>query len=221
MSDDAARPARAGSADFGTLLDWAEGRLDPETARQVAARVATADARTRATVNWLRGFLETARALPLYEPPPIVRQNLCQYFARWSRARAELGQQPREERARLLFDSRQDLALAGVRSGPGGSEAVHLAYTTDAGDLLLDVYPAGPGRVRLDGQMLPASQEDAPIFEACVSGPGIMVRTKDGDELGRFCLRDVPAARCELRASNGQFTVVADLRLDDSAGEPR
>jgi hypothetical protein len=84
----------AGRPDFRTLLDWLEGRLDADRAERVAAQVAEADERTLRTVDWLRGFLTTARELPLEEPPPIVRQNLRQYFARWSRAQAALGEYP-------------------------------------------------------------------------------------------------------------------------------
>lgn len=80
MSTDPARP------DFRTLLDWLEGRLDTDRAEQVAAAVAEADEQTLRTVEWLRGFLSTARELPLEAPPPIVRQSLQQYFANWSRA---------------------------------------------------------------------------------------------------------------------------------------
>jgi hypothetical protein len=76
--------------DVRTLLDWLEGRLDPDRAERVAAQVADADERTLRTVQWLRGFLATARELPLEEPPPMVRQSLKQYFARWSRAPAAL-----------------------------------------------------------------------------------------------------------------------------------
>ena len=54
----------------------------------------------------------------------------------------------------------------------------------------------------------------APVFEASVTGPGFTIRTRDGDELGRFSLRDVPRTRCQLKASNGLITVVADLDLD-------
>ncbi len=205
--------------DFGMLLDWLEGRLDPDTSARVAARAVEGDARTSRTVDWLRGFLMTAAALPLHEPPPIVRQSLTQYFARWSRARAELDQRPPEMHAQLLFDSRQDLAPAGVRAGSDCGDAVHLAYTAEAGDLLLDVYKLGAGRVRLDGQVLPAEPQGAPIFEASVAGTGFTVRTKDGDDLGRFSLRDVPEARCQLRASNGVVTIVAELDLDPG-GEP-
>jgi hypothetical protein len=200
--------------DFGTLLDWLEGRLDPATAARVAAQAAGADERTRRTVDWLRGFLTAARELPLYQPPPVVRQNLRQYFARWSRAQAELAQRPRDVHVRLLFDSRQDLALAGVRAGGSDDVVVHLVYTAEDGDLLVDAYPAGAGSVRLDGQVLLTEPQEAPIFEASVAGPGFTVRTVDGDELGRFTLHDVPAGPARLTASNGVITMTAHLDLD-------
>lgn len=205
---------------FDELLDWLEGRLPPTAADRLAARVATAGEATRDTVAWLRRFLATAQDFPLHEPPPIVRQNLAQHFARWSRAQAELGQRPREVRARLLFDSRQDLALAGVRAGADDGDAAHLAYTTDDGDLLLDVYRTGQDRIRLDGQVLLADPGDAPVFEATLTAPGATVRTKDGDELGRFRLAGVPEAPCELRASNGLITIVADVDLSPGADRP-
>lgn len=210
-------PGRLG---FGKLLDWLEGRLDPGTAEQVAAQAAGGDERTRRTVEWLRGFLATARALPLQEPPPIVRQSLEQYFGRWSRAQAELGQQPRAVHARLLFDSRQDLALAGVRAGACEDDAFHLAYTAEDGDLLVDIHPVGTGLVRLDAQVLMAQPQEAPIFEAAVAGPGFTVRTRDGDELGRFSLSGVPARRCQLEATNGLVTIMADLDLSPGGDQP-
>ena len=88
MSGDWRRPG------FRVLLDWLDGRLDGDAAVRVAAVVAGADERTVRTVEWLRGFLATARLLPLEEPPPVVRQSLRVYFAGWSRARAA-GQEPR------------------------------------------------------------------------------------------------------------------------------
>lgn len=89
MSTDRHRPG------FRTLLEWLEGRLDADSAERVAAQVADADERTLRTVDWLRGFLATARLLPLEEPPPMVRERLKQYFARWSLAHAVTGQEPR------------------------------------------------------------------------------------------------------------------------------
>ena len=204
-----------GRPGFVVLLDWVEGRLEPGPAAVVAAEVAGADERTRGTVEWLRGFLAAARALPLHEPPPIVRQSLAQYFERWSRARAELEQQPRTVFARLLFDSRQDLAAGGMRAAATGSgEAVHLAYTTEHGDLLLDVYDTGAGRLRLEGQVLLTGPEQARVFEVSLAGPGFSARTRQGDALGRFTLSDVPRVPCQLRASNGVITIVAEVNLD-------
>jgi hypothetical protein len=208
VSDDPDRP------DFATLLDWLEGRLDPDAARRVAVRVAEADERTRGTVEWLRGFLGTAHALPLDEPPPIVRQHLAQHFARWSRAQAELDFRPRVVHVRMLFDSRQDLAQVGVRAGASDEDVIHVVYSAAEGDLLIDAYRLGSGSVRLDGQVLLAEPQEAPVFEASVAGEGFVIRTKDGDELGRFSLSGVPEGRCQLTATNGLITIVADLDLD-------
>ena len=205
--------AQENGPDFATLLDWVEGRLAPDAAKRVAAQVADADEGIRRTADWLREFLAAARALPLHQPPPIVRQSLTQYFARWSRATAALDQRAREVPVRLLFDSRQDLALAGVRAGASDEEAVHLVYSAQEGDLLLDVYRRGPGVVRLAGQVLLAESAGAPNFQASVAGAGFSVRTMDGDQLGRFSLREVPEGPCQLRATNGVVTLLAGLRL--------
>lgn len=78
-----------GPPSFRVLLEWLEGRLDPDRARRVAAQVTGADEQTQRTVAWLRGFLSTARGLPLEAPPPAVRQQLKQYFAWWSQTAAD------------------------------------------------------------------------------------------------------------------------------------
>jgi hypothetical protein len=151
---------------FATLLDWLEGRLDAAEASHVAARVANADRRTQATVAWLQGFLASARAFPAPEPPPIVRQNLRQHFVRWSKAQAALRAEPQVVHASLLFDSRQDLALAGFRAADDTDEAYHLAFTTDVADLVIDVRRIADGQVRLDGQVLLNDPGAAPVFAA-------------------------------------------------------
>lgn len=198
---------------FATLLDWLEGRLDRTTASQVSDRVANGDRRTRSAVGWLQGFLDTARAFPAPEPPPIVRQHLRQHFVRWHKAQAALRADPLVVEAAVLFDSRQDLALTGVRGGDEADDAYHLAYTTAVADLVIDVRRVADGRVRLDGQVLPGDPEAAPVFTARASGPGFRVRTVDGDELGRFTLADVLAGSCRLEVSNGETTVLAALHL--------
>jgi hypothetical protein len=98
------------------LLDWLDGCLDADAAERVAVLVAGGDERTLRTVEWLRGFLATARLLPLEEPPPLVRQSLRLYFARWSGARAvsRVAVVSRCDVERLP-GSRQGMAVAGQR----------------------------------------------------------------------------------------------------------
>lgn len=203
---------------FEALVDWVDGRLDPQASARVAAELDADPPGATAAVRWLREFHQSALSLPLHQPPPIVGQNLAGYFARWSRARATLERPRLELTARLLFDSRLDLAPVGVR-GAGDIEGdVHLAYTTDQADLVLDVHRLGGGVVRLDGQVLLTDPQLAPIFEARVSGPSGSLRTVDGDALGHFALDRVPEDVSELRVSNGDLVIVAtlDLRNEDT-----
>jgi hypothetical protein len=206
------RPERE-RPDFRELVDWLDGSVDAGTAARITAWLQSGDPYTRRTVDWLRGFMATARALPLHDPPPLVRQNLNQYFKRWSEGRAAGPQPTRLIPARLMFDSRKEIALAGTRTAGDEASTVHLAFTTDVADLVVDAHPLGGGRLRLDGQVLPLEPLEAPVFEAEAQCEGFSARTVDGDELGRFSLANVPAGVCRLRAGNGEITIVADLDL--------
>lgn len=210
MTQDHQRPS------FGLLADWIDGRLDGPAAEAVERAVAD-DERTAASVAWLREFVGTAGELPLHEPPPIVRQWLRQHFARWHEARAALQRAPVELSASLRFDSRVDVVLAGVRAGDTQDDTFHLAYATDAADLVLDVCRTGPGRLRVDGQVLTEQPPQAPVFEATASGPTGETHTIDGDELGRFCLPDIADTIHQLRVTNGEIAINATLDLRGSA----
>jgi hypothetical protein len=186
--------------DLATLYDWVRGNLDAG----VAARV-----------RWLRSFMDVAQALPLHQPPPIVRQRLQQYFQRWSVARAALDREPVLVQARLLFDSRQDLALAGVRGGDHEDGGVHLAFVTEVADVVLDVRRLPGGRLHLAGQVLAIDPDAAPVFEVTARGERFEVRAIDGDDLGRFSLADVPDTVAELELFNGDLRIVAALSLHE------
>ncbi len=192
---------------FTEVVDWVEGRLDPADADRVQCAIDSGDERTIATARWVRTFVATAAATPLHEPPPIVRQNLRRGFDAWREAQEILEQSPQRAIATLVFDSRQDLALAGVRSGAEDDEIVHLAFTCEAADVVLDLTPIGDCRMRLEGQVLLAAPDLPSAFEArVVVGTGSQ-RSVNGDELGRFVFDSVPADTSELVAEN------ADLRV--------
>ena len=121
--------------------------------------------------------------------------------------------EPQLVHATPLFDSRQDLALAGFRGGDEAEKSYHLAFTTDVGDVVIDVRRIADGQVRLDGQVLLGDPTAAPVFAAAATGPGFRVRTVDGDDLGRFTLPEVPAGPCRLELSNGEILLRAELDL--------
>lgn len=196
--------------DLALLLDWIEGRLDASSAARVDAAVAAGDPATIATVDWLRDFARLARSMPLHDPPPIVRQHLRRHFRRESRSRPDPAYEPVRLVATPLFDSRRDLALAGMRGVDEPGEVVHLAFSTDQADLVLDVTPQGPHEVSIEGQVLLADVGEARVFEATAVGPAGLIRTVDGDELGRFWLAAVPVDTTELRVTNGE--VMSTLR---------
>ncbi len=208
MSESSGRPS------LTTLIDWIEGRLDDVEAARVGREVRRGDRTLAAEVAWLEGFRRTAAVLPLQDPPPLVRQRLGQHFERWARSQTIQDQPDHELEALLVFDSRQDLIGAGARGGADTAEVAHLAFSAGPVDLLLDIRYLGHGRVRIDGQALPHDPSSAPVFEASAEGPAFKQRTVDGDQLGRFTFADVPESVTRLRASNGQITVLAALKLE-------
>lgn len=198
------------SPDFATVLDWVEGRLDGSAAA-VVAKAAVHDRRVREIVTWLRSFHASAAALPLVEPPPIVGQRFRQYFIRWSRARVELTREPVEVVARMLFDSRQDVALVDLRSADDVDELAHLAFTSDVADVVLDVRRLGPGRVRIEGQVLPADGVDRAFGVEATGQRMTPVHSASGDARGRFRLAELPDRVSRLRLDSGELVVVVQF----------
>ncbi len=198
------------------LIDWLDGRLTAEGAAMVQRQVDDADVRTLALVDWLRGFKSLARASSVHDVPPIVRQSLTRHFESWSNAHATGASAPADSAARLIFDSRWDLAPAGARGGPDDRETWHLAYTTEEADLVLDLRRLRDHRVRIDGQVLLAADVDeGPVFEAAAMAEGVHARTVDGDELGRFSLASVPDRATHLRLTNGNLVITASVDLSE------
>jgi hypothetical protein len=196
--------------DFAMVLDWVEGRLDPAAAARVADATAH-DARVREIVAWLRRFHGAAAALPLVDPPPIVGQRLRQYFRRWARTREELGGEPVEVVARMLFDSRQDVALVDLRAADTDADIAHLAFTSDPADVVLDVRRLGVGRVRIEGQVLPADGVDRAYAVEATGRRMTAVHSVGGDRQGRFLLPELPDRVDRLRLDSGELVLVVQF----------
>jgi len=196
------------------LLDWLEGRLDPAQAAHVEEKVGRADQEVHTTVSWLRMLHTVAHALPIHEPPPTVREGLARYFTVWSAAHTGVRPMAREIEVRVVFDSRRDDALLGVRAAGGSRQSVHLAFTADGVDLVVDAHRGSDGRLRLDGQVLPWAPVSAPVFGAWIAVADSYEQAGDGDALGRFTIRNVRPGFGRLTATNGEITVVAELDLE-------
>jgi hypothetical protein len=198
--------------DYATLTDWLEGRLDPGRAASVSAAV-DGDLTLQQTVAWLRRFLETAKAVPMLAPPPVVHQRLMQHFHRWNSERASDELETLEFDAILLFDSREDLAPAGLRSIADVDAIVQLVFGCDAADIVIDVVPEPEGRVRLSGQVLADDGRAGGPYAVTAIGPDEQRIAIEGDELGRFSLGSVPATTSRLVLRNGQVTLRVSLDL--------
>jgi hypothetical protein len=211
-----------GRPDLGTVADWVEGRLDAERARQVAAAVA-ADPELQAHADWLRALLAAAAAMPLQAPPPAVSDRLTDVFDDYLRRQRPAASGP-VLRATLVFDSRRDVALAGVR-GAASDEIVHLAYAVDLAmegaaspavlDVVVDAEPLHSGRVRVSGQVLPSDVRavGAVAVTAVADAADEPLAAAVTDALGRFDLGEVADTVAELRLSAPYATVVAPLAL--------
>lgn len=193
---------------FETLVDWIEGRLDRREAESVSARVAVGDAETKRTIEWIHGFLELSGVNPLPAPPPIVRQRLRQTFERHANAEREV----REFLAQIVFDSRSDAELVGVRGVALTDESFHIAYATEAAHVLIDVLPHDDGTADLAGQVV-LSDLGPPVFEASTTGASPARASIEGDGHGRFRLDGVPIDTTGLRLGNGEVEIELPIDL--------
>lgn len=194
--------------------DWVEGRLTPEAAARAAER-AVSDPVFRAEVRFVRMVVAAGRDLPLVDPPPVLRQRLRQSFQQWHRAPSSRTTRVLEVVASLVFDSRRHqlgLATRGAARGMAG-DAVHLMWHCELADLMVEARPTVEAElVDLRGQVLLSHDSGSPVFTAEVTGPDHAALSVDADDVGRFSVL-APRGATELRVSNGEMTIVAELEL--------
>lgn len=166
------------------LIAFVEGRLDEADACRIAEAVA-ASSELQREVRLIQSILESAKDEPLRNPPGYFIERT---MAAFRRLRAHSGHEPKAASAirhiiaRLLFDSRREPALAGMR---GGSHRRHLTYGSDLGRVDLQISRPGREPQRLiRGQFVPAPD----AFDVVVrhSAMGDPVSRAQADERGGF-----------------------------------
>lgn len=192
---------------FTELLDWVDGRLSDDHAEAVATYVATADAATLETVQWIRDFLADARSMPLVVPPPELSARLRNVFVGLHSPELDDWSD-----ASLLYDTRMGYAAAGVRSHEG--DGVHLAFDSAVGRFVLDAVAAGPGEVDVQGLIM-VGPDDTDGVDLAFLQQGTLRRAARATADGRFDVRGVPADVDELWLTAGDTRVRAELNLHD------
>ncbi len=200
------------------LVDLIEARLSPQEVVLVEQQLAAGGVRADHALRWTKQFLAVASAVPLYDAPEEVRERLRLSFAASRLASAALEETSVEVTLALLFDSSRDLELAGTRSGDQDDDVVHLAYSSEEADLVLDISGTAAGTLRIEGQVLPVTSQSAGEFQSQLSFDGLEPRAAACDSHGRFSFEGVVPGQQRLRAGNGNLVLVADLNLRDPRG---
>lgn len=188
---------------FTDLVDWVEARLSPERAEEVR-RAVESDPAAAESVAWVRELLAAAALMPLRQPPAELSARLHALFDDHLRAPAD----GEWSDATLLHDSRRS-AVAGLRSG-ATAEALHVAYDSPAGRLVMEVQAVTPGVVDIQGLIRLTGDGgcDLAFLEQ-----GELRRLARADADGRFEVRDVPDTVDELWVTAGGRRVRVALEL--------
>ncbi len=185
---------------FARLLDWLEGQLPEEEARQVQNWLEQAGKDTREDLAWLQEFLDTADVARAPQPPPEVRAALLAEFKEFtSRVRAPSFLE--RMAATLSFDSGSQLAFAGARSGPALGKPRQLIYDSEIAEIAINIRADQESRtVTLSGQIYPKT-------DISPAGFSVQILEADGftergialsDDLGEFLLGEIPEGRYGL-----------------------
>lgn len=173
--------------EFSPLLDWVEGRLSPQAARDVELLLISADEETVATVAWLRGFARARQAVTLAAPPAQTHTLLRERFAAYAAARRGPGLLQRMVAA-LSFDSlTQPGAVVGARTASSASaQPRQLIFSCAVADIAINVHRRPQDdHIDLSGQVFP----HGPLTP---SGWGVLLIGDSGpdathtDDLGEF-----------------------------------
>jgi anti-sigma factor RsiW len=200
---------------FSQLVDWVEGRLSDEEAREVEEQVAVADAATLADVAWVRRFVRATEGRILESPPPEVRSTLIARF----KARAGGRRTPGLLKllvATLTFDGGLRPAV-GARAAGTQAARRQLVYSAEALDVALNILQrARDKNVDLDGQVLPREEDMEPgSFSVQLLQSESELGITATDEVGTFAFECIPSGVYEIILSTERVEVsIAPVNLN-------
>jgi anti-sigma factor RsiW len=201
---------------YDELIAFAAGELAAEQAGRVEA-YASRHPDAAATIARYRMARSTVRADDGVDPPPqAVAEAKAIYRPPREPSRApSLGDSIAQLVARLIYDSRAEPALAGIRGGATGFQLEYELPETEARlELQADVDEDGADarRWRLVGQVT-SHEPAAPRVALCRAGSPTPMVEADADERGVFVMKVDPGVYdLHVHLSDG-VAVVPDIRM--------
>lgn len=178
-----------------TLVDLAEGRLDPDAARAVAGRLAAGDATVVAARDWIDWFHQAAGPVHFAEAPAGLVTRLHGLMPARPSLVQRLVAAAGGAVAQLVGDtSLGGPLLAGARGVPV-AEPRQLLFEAGDVEVAVSVVPPVDGRTRIDGQLF--ADDPARPVELVVGDQRIAVTA---DAVGEFSFPvvDLPPGSVEL-----------------------
>lgn len=195
---------------YEQLIQFAAGELNAADQQRVALHV-QANPQAAATVAAFRQAADAIRTDLSVAPPAETLARAKQLFATRPQPASAPSWLERAQclLAHLVFDSRPQAALAGVR-GPGSG--FQLAFESNVADVDLSVEPAADDTWRLMGQVTPRTGSGAAEVVITLHGTLAPIRTVSTDEHGVFTL-DMPPGSFDVFVAV-QNTVVVLQNVD-------
>ncbi len=201
---------------YQQLIAYAAGELPDTEVAQVEAHLAR-DPSAAETVARFRMARATIQGDDGTDPPPetVIRARGIYDLQSSAGPSPSLAEAVVQAIARLVFDSRAEPALAGLR---GQATSFQLTYELfDDAEMELDLHAElddEADRWRLVGQIAAREPVGSLRVELCRTGSGSVVQAVEGDERGTFVLR-VARGAYDLRLhTRTGVVVVPDIRME-------